>query len=113
MKSTDSDPAPYLFKEKYTKALDYESNLSIQMSRIATFRSTQEYRKYFSSVDTLVFMLPSEMRSKALEYKKEYNVSMDVSNMGVERYDNYWMYINGLLEEANLIYRTVYTKTYE
>ena len=111
--STKPDPAPYLFKEKYTKPIDYESNLSIQMSRIATFRSNRQYREYFTSVDTLVFMLPKKMRSDALEYKKNNNVSMDVCSYGVNQYDEFWMYVNELLEDANLIYRTGYIKTYE
>jgi len=97
----------------YSKGIDYEGLLNQQTSRISYFRSTKKYEEYFSSVDTLVLMLPKELRRLALDFKKQNNVSYNMSSSkGVELYDSLWDYCNTLLEDNNLAFKTRYIKTY-
>jgi len=110
MKSTKEEG--FEKQDFYTQGLDYEGLLNQQIGRIASFRSMKDHKRYFASIDTLIFMMPTELRKKALGYKKDNNISFNLSSIGIEHYDNLWEYCNELLEEANLIFKSRYIKTY-
>jgi len=103
----------YTVRDKYQKSIDYEQILFNQMNRIAQFRSNKDVDHYEFSIDTLIFMLPHELREKVLEYKHNNNIDYNTTKEGVIRYDDLWRFVNSVLEESNLIFRTSYIKTYE
>ena len=102
----------YERQEKYQKPIDYETILGHQMSRIAQYRSNKERELYEESVDTLLIMLPKNLRDKALSFKQQEHIYYDMSEAGKIKYDTLWIQINEALEEHNLIYKTSYLKTY-
>ena len=102
----------YERQEKYQKPIDYETILGHQMSRIAQYRSNKERELYEESVDTLLIMLPKNLRDKGMELKTKENIHYDISENGKKKYDMLWIHINESLEEHNLIYKTSYLKTY-
>lgn len=99
-------------QEKYQKPVDYEIILGQQMSRISQFRSNKDIEMYEESVDTLLLMLPKKLRDQAIKYKRDNNIEYNVANNGKKKYDDLWVFINDLLEEANIIFKTSYIKTY-
>jgi len=110
MKYTEPD---YEQEDSFRQSLDYEKLLNLQISRISSFRSNMEYRKYFNSVDTFIMMMPEGLRSKAWEYKHKNNIVGRENKEGVAMYDDLYQYCNTILEESNLIFRTKYIKTYK
>lgn len=109
MKSSDDE---YEIRSKFQQKIDYETVLLQQMGRIAQHRSSGDLKQYESSIDTLVLMLPSEVRNKAIVFKKENDISYKIELVGKKKYDILWEYINQLLEDNNLIYHTKYVKSY-
>lgn len=109
MKSTDE----YDVQSRFQHKIDYETILLQQMGRIAQYRSSKELKYYQSSIDTLIYMLPLGLRNLALEFKHDNQVVFSMSSEGLNKYDQLWEYINGLLEENNLIYHTKYVKSYK
>lgn len=99
-------------QEKYQKPVDYEQNLLQQMGRIAQYRSNNEFVKYIQGLTALIIMLPKDMREKSLSHKQDLGITFQVNIEGIEKYDQLWIFVNELLEEANLIYRMSYIKTY-
>lgn len=85
--------------------VDYESLLAAQVNRIADTRA-KDTKRFEDNVDTLCVMLPTGLREKAREYKKEKGVVIDLTERGKQRYDLFWIYINELLEQSNLIFKT-------
>ena len=102
----------YEKQDKYQKPVDYEQNLLQQMGRIAQYRSNNEFVKYIQGITALIIMLPKDLRTKSFDYKKELGLTYAVTADGIDKYDELWIFINELLEEANLIYRMSYIKTF-
>jgi len=109
-----SDKDGYSLNFKYQKPLKYEEVLTIQLNRIAGFRSNRNWENYEDSIITLGFMLPLELRKLIINYQCDNEINnIDTSRNGIKKYDMLWMYINKLLQEENLIFNTTYIKTYE
>ena len=90
----------------YRGVVNYEAILAKQISRVAEYRSEKNIPLYEESVDTLILMMPLEMRNKALEYKKKHNIVYGGDNNGKALYDDLWQFSNELLERGNLIFKT-------
>jgi len=106
MTSTDE----YTISEKYRKPLDYEKLLLDQISSISHYRNERKYQNYIVSIETLIIMLPNELRKTVMVYKKDNEIVYSLGNK--DKYDNLWLYINQLLEENNIIFKTSFIKTY-
>lgn len=106
----------YSKQSKYQDGLNYEMILSGHMANIARYRD-QNPRTYASSLETLVLMCPRELREKAQEFMQELHIGAcrytELKPETIKLYDRLWEFINQLLEEHNLIFRTSYIKTYE
>ena len=109
MKSTDDQ---FDVQSRFQHKIDYETILLQQIGRIAQYRSSKELIFYQSSIDTLVLMLPSKLRTDALQYKDENNIRFSIDSKGQYNYDLLWEYVSKLLEENNLIYHTKFIKSY-
>lgn len=103
----------YTKQERYTKGLNYETVLLEQFNRIAYFRSNKDLDNYQYSIDVLIFLLPNDLRSTALNYKKTHNIKHDITTAGLAIWDELLIVVNELLENSNMIFKTRYTKTYE
>jgi len=90
---------------QYYKQVNYENVLSAQLNRIADFYTKRNFGCFVSGVDALVIMIPSDMRNKALAFKKEHSISQGQSESNIELYTELWMYCNQLLEEGDLIFK--------
>jgi len=90
---------------QYYKTLNYEAVLASQLNRIAGFASTRDWASYESSVDALMYMLPMDMRKKALKYKQDNNIKRGYSDDEVQEYYKLWAYCNELLEKGDLIFK--------
>lgn len=110
--SSDYDP-DFQKTSKYQKGVDYEQLLLRQMDRIAQFSSDKRLELYEASVDTLINMFPLSLQKRALEFKSQQGITFGISLEKKESYDRLWRFCNELLQEANLIYRTSYIRTYE
>lgn len=99
-------------QSKFQQKLDYESIIIQQMGRIAQFRSSDSLKSYEISIETLILMLPDNLRVEAKEFMKEKGIDRNISNVGKQNYDDLWEFVNRLLEENNLIYHTKYIKSY-
>ncbi|RLF35431.1 MAG: hypothetical protein DRN08_03070 [Thermoplasmata archaeon] len=102
----------YEKQDRYHGFINYESILMQQLNRIAKYRSDKKIELYEQSVDTLIYMLPQDMREKAMEYKKKHDIRYEITQQGIQKYDDLWRYCNELLENANLIFKQSYIKTY-
>ena len=92
-------------ERRYRGSVNYEMIISQQINRIADSRA-KDTRVYEDNVDTLCYMLPKKLRDKAIEYKKNNNVIRDMTDDGKQRYDEFLVFINELLElEANMIFK--------
>lgn len=109
MTSTNEE---FEIRSKFQQKIDYENVLLQQMGRIAQFRSSDSLKSYEISIETLLLMLPGNLRDEAKKFKKDNGIDRNISNVGKERYDSLWEFINGLLEKNNLIYHTKYVKSY-
>jgi len=90
-------------EEGYRYPVNYEGLLNQQLGRIAYFRSNNSsyktIEKYEEAVDTLILMLPSKLRKKALQFKKKHNIEYNISREGKKNYDKLWEYCNQIMEE--------------
>ena len=91
--------------EDFRGELNYETLLSSQINRIAASRA-MDLMVYQLNVDTLVFMLPNELRSKLLQYRKERDLRPRPDEANREKYDEFWIEVNRTLEQdGNLIFK--------
>lgn len=107
-----SEESEYEKQPIYKQPLDYESVLVQQMNRIATALSNNDNEKFYAGVDTLICILPRDLRHMALEYKKNNNIIYDLSMDGKRLYIDLWQYCNNIMEEGGMIFKLRYIKTF-
>ena len=82
----------------------YENQLSSFVFFLARLR-VEDIKKYQLGVNTLIVLLPKELREKAQAYKKENNIDNLYTEEGAVVYDRLWEYINELLESDGWIFK--------
>jgi len=97
---------------KFTKPLGYDNILMQQISRIAQYRSGKNIELYEESIDTLVLLLPKDIRDECLKQKEKLGVKYNISTEGKELYDKYFISVNERLEQRGMIFKTRTIKTY-
>jgi len=106
----------YSKQSQYKDGLNYEMILSGHLANIARYRDLNP-RTYASSIETLILMCPTELREEAQKYRQELQIGncryTNLTPDTIRLYDKLWEYINRMLQENNLIFRTSYIKTYE
>lgn len=105
----------YSQKEKYQAAINYENILGMHISSIARYRD-ENPKRYISSIETFILMCPKEIRSKGFNKLTELGLRRceyeNITNKKKILFDDLWQFINELLEEKNLIFKTSYIKTF-
>jgi len=93
----------------YKDNLNYQLILGKQIDRIARFRD-MSLKQYASSIDTLIIMMAKDMRGPAIKKRNDTGLKPgDYDNMNQEkqnRYDELWIYVNNMLEDHGMIFRT-------
>jgi len=106
----------YIKKEKYQQSIRYEDIIAGHISAIAKYRD-EKTKQYASSVETLILMCPKEIRKDGFKKMEELKIIRcdydNINNDKKRQYDDLWQYINELLEDQNLIFKTGYIKTYQ
>jgi len=110
-----TDPG-YVKEFKYQQGLAYENVLTNFIGYIANLR-VNDPRKYAAGVETFILMCPNDIRQQGFERLENNGLSRgNYQHISTERmllYDDLWVFINNVLEENNMIFKTSYIKTYE
>lgn len=100
-------------EQYYRGAINYESILGNQITRVAVFRDTN-IKQYASSIETLIFMCPKAIRNTAIKKRDELKLSSceydSITPDRMKLYDGLWRFVNEELENRDLIFKT---KTFE
>jgi len=107
---TEDYPLPPVYsRSDYRGALNYEGVLAGHIQKIMQYRDT-DMKRYCSSVETLIIFSPRNIRTNALEKLISIGLKRGSYNGITEDkqllYDDLLIYINELLEENNLIFKT-------
>ena len=103
------EPRRSYSRAEYRGMLNYEAILGGHIQRLMQYRDTDP-KKYCSSIETLIIHCPKQIREKA--FIMLHNLKLDrgkYHTLNEDRlliYDDLLIYINELLETANLIFRT-------
>jgi hypothetical protein len=94
---------------RFKSELNYELILGKQINRCAMYRDVN-IKQYASSIDTLINMLPDELRTNARKKREKLGLTKaNYDGMTSEKlilWDDLWIFINKDLEDHNLIFRT-------
>jgi len=94
---------------RFKSELNYELILGKQINRVAMYRDVN-IKQYASSIDTLIIMLPGELRNNARKMQSKLLIEKgSYDGMNTERlkqWDELWTFINGDLEDHDLIFKT-------
>jgi hypothetical protein len=103
------EPRRSYSRAEYRGMLNYEAILGGHIQKIMQYRDTNP-KQYCSSIETLIIHCPRQIRDKAfvmlqsLGLTRGHYLSINESRLLI--YDDLLIYINELLENANLIFRT-------
>jgi len=110
-----TDDAKFEKEERYRGRIEYEGILGQHIFKISQYRDKNP-KQYASSIETLVLMCPKEIRLMGLEKMEELGINRcdykSINDGKMRMYDELWIYLNELLEDNNLIYKSSYIKTY-
>jgi hypothetical protein len=109
---TDDDditPQDFEHASKFKSELNYELILGKQINRVALFRDIN-IKQYASSIDTLIIMLPEELRNNARKMQTKLGIEPSnydgMNSEKLKKWDELWTFINLDLEDHNLIFKT-------
>lgn len=96
-------------RSDYRGMLNYEGILGSHVNDIMKYRDN-DLKRYCSSIETFIIWCPEKIRNSAFEKMKELGIKRGdyehVTPYKATVYDDLVIYINGLLEESNIIFRT-------
>ena len=94
---------------KYKGELHYELILGRQINRIAIFREVN-IKQYASAIDTLIIMLPKDLRRTAKQKREKLDLKIvDYNGINDEKqgkYDELWETVNVSLDDRGLFFKT-------
>jgi hypothetical protein len=105
------EPRRSYSRAEYRGMLNYEAILGGHIQKLMQYRDTDPYQ-YHSGIETLIIHCPKQIRDKAFIMLHSLGLARGDygSTKGYEDrlllYDDLLIYINELLENANLIFRT-------
>jgi len=107
---TDEEGTNLLSKRDYYKGIiEYEGILSTHITHIAQYRD-RNLKQYASSIETFVLMCPKGIRDKGLKKLTELGLKRceyeGIATSRMRLYDDLWVFVNELLEDSNLIFKT-------
>lgn len=94
---------------EYRGMLNYEAILSGHIQKLMQYRDTSP-KNYCSSIETLIIHCPKAIRNKAFKKMESLDLQRgrykDLTDIRLLLFDDLLIYVNELLEAANLIFRT-------
>jgi len=94
---------------RFKSELNYELILGKQINRCAMYRDVN-IKQYASSIDTLINMLPTELRNNARKKRDKLGLAKanydGMTSDKLQLWDELSTFINQDLEDHNLIFRT-------
>jgi hypothetical protein len=103
------EPRRSYSRSEYRGMLNYEGIIGGHIQKVMQYRDTS-LKQYCSSIETLIIHCPRQIRTKA--YQRLHDLGLQRGRyMGINEdkllvYDDLLIYVNELLEDANLIFRT-------
>jgi hypothetical protein len=103
------EPRRSYSRSEYRGMLNYEGIIGGHIQKVMQYRDTS-LKQYCSSVETLIIHCPRQIRTKS--YIRLHDLGLQRgSYLGITEdrliiYDDLLIYVNELLEDANLIFRT-------
>ena len=91
-------------RESYRTFIPIESLVAGQINRIMEYRSKKLTEYYEESVDALIDLLPPEMETSILEFKKKNDIKFDLSTDGREKYILLFREIKSELNRCNIVW---------
>jgi len=88
----------------YRTFIPIESLVAGQISRIMEYRSKKLTEYYEEAVDALIDLLPPEVESAILGYKKDHDIKFDLSPDGREKYILLFREIKTQLNSCNIVW---------
>lgn len=93
----------------YRGMLNYEGILGGHIQKLMQYRDTDP-RRYCSSIETLIIHCPRSIRTKAFKKLEDLGLRRGfyttINESKIIIYDDLLIFINELLENANLIFKT-------
>lgn len=104
----DEPPRSYT-RGEYRGMLNYEAILSAHIQKLMQYRDSNP-KLYCSSIETLIIHCPKQIRTKAFRHLDDLSLIrgryLNINEDKLLVYDDLLIYVNELLEDANLIFRT-------
>ena len=88
----------------YRSFIPIESLVANQINRIMEYRSKKLTEFYEEAVDALIDLLPPEVETAILTYKKEQGIHFDLSTDGREKYILLFRMIKTQLNDCNIVW---------
>jgi hypothetical protein len=92
-------------RREYKGVIAIEQLTAAQINRIMEYGSKKLRENYEEAIELLVDLLPPDLEQRAIEYKKEHQVSYDMSLDGEMRYRGLFRHIKRLLSEGNIVWK--------
>lgn len=107
---TEEEDEELRSKRAYYKGIiEIEGILGTHIVHVMQYRD-KNLKQYASSIETLIIACPTGIRNKGLKKLTELGLKRceyeGMSSNKMRLYDDLWIYINELLEESNLIFKT-------
>jgi hypothetical protein len=91
-------------EQTYRTILPIEAIVAGQINRIMEFGSKKLTEYYEESIERLIDLLPPEIEESIIVFKKENNITYDMSVQGKERYVLLFREIKKQLNKCNIVW---------
>lgn len=91
-------------QQGYRTFIPIESLVAGQINRIMEYRSKKLTEYYEEAVDALIDLLPPQIETAILTYRKDNNIKFDLSSEGKEKYVKLFREIKLQLNDMNIVW---------
>lgn len=91
-------------KRIYRQPLNYENGVILPLIRDIAYWRVTNPKAFQAGVQTLSLILPSELRSDALNFNKGETLREDLTGDGKRNMDDYFVFILKMLEDHNICF---------
>jgi len=91
-------------KRIYRQPLNYENGIILPLIRDCCVTRSGNPKAFQVNVQSLSLVLPKDLRDKAFEFWNRETIRHDLTDVGREKFDEYFMYILKLLEDHNICF---------
>lgn len=92
------------YQSKYRTVIPIESLVATQINRIMEYRSKKLTEYYEEAVDALIDLLPPELETAILNYRKDNDIRFDLSLDGKDKYVKLFREIKKQLNAKDIVW---------